>query len=431
MVNKLNNECQSLNYSSSKEHLLRANFDIKNIHLYGGAEHKSLKWPVDKMTYERNSYVTKTNHYQAILEPYWLTSNGYYVYVGNGVPLFISQASGIFELIAENQPPYRKKDAVALNFTVCKLHDARRAQEHAIQHFLGKPLTVPDVRRVSQPIWSTWVRYKDNIDEKTTLRYAREIVKHGYGGQLEIDDNWERCYGSLQPDRKKFKDLKRLVGRLKKLKFRVTIWVHPFVNVNCNPTYAEGLEKGLFVKDASGQVLMNWWRGNASYIDFTNVDARNWYRKRLIHLREAYGIDSFKFDGGESSYSPQPAVYHRMADDYPETIVKAYVKLIASFDPNVHTRVARGTQQHAIFVTMMDRESDWSGNLGLTSVIPQLLQMNVLGYSFVLPDMIAGNFYGKEASGELFIRWLQLNTFMPSLQFSIPPWYFDDEVGIV
>lgn len=176
---------------------------------------------------------------------------------------------------------------------------------------------------------------------------------------------------------------------------------------------------------------MSWWRGNASYVDFTNVEARNWFRKRLVNLREAYGIDSFKFDGGESGFSPQPAVFHRMADDYPETIVKAYVKLIASFEPNVHTRVARGTQQHSIFVTMMDRESDWSDNLGLASVIPQLLQMNMLGYSFVLPDMIGGNSYGKKPTDELFIRWVQLNTFMPSLQFSIPPWDFSDEVRIV
>lgn len=176
---------------------------------------------------------------------------------------------------------------------------------------------------------------------------------------------------------------------------------------------------------------MSWWRGNASYVDFTNVEARNWFRKRLVHLREAYGIDSFKFDGGESGFSPQPAIYRRMADDYPETIVKEYVKLIAGFEPNVDTRVARGTQHHSIFVTMMDRESDWSSYLGLASVIPQLLQMNVLGYSFVLPDMIGGNLYSKKATDELFVRWLQLNTFMPSLQFSIPPWDFGKEVCII
>lgn len=256
MVNKLNDECQSLNYSSTNEKELTATFDINNIHLYGGPEHMMAKWPVDKLTFEKNSYVTKQNYYQAILEPYWLMSNGYYVYVEDTVPLFISQdpEKRIFKLIADSQPPYLKHKRVALNFTICKLKDARLAQEHAVNYFLGKPLTVPDLRRVTHPIWSTWVRYKDKIDEKTTLQYAKEIVKHGYGGQLQIDDNWEKCYGSLKPDKKKFKDLKRLVSRLKKLNFRVAVWIHPFVNMGCNPVYAEGLKNGYFVKNTNHQV---------------------------------------------------------------------------------------------------------------------------------------------------------------------------------
>lgn len=256
MVIKLNNECQSLNYSSTSKNELTATFNIHNIHLYGGPEHMEAKWPVDKVAFTRNSYVTKQMYYQAVLEPYWLMSNGYYVYVDEAVPLFISQDPDqrIFQLIADTQPPYYEFKKLALNFTVCKLKDARLAQEHAVKHFLGKPLTVPDVRRVTHPVWSTWVRYKDKIDEKTTLKYARQIVKHGYGGQLQIDDNWEKCYGSLQPDKKKFKDLKLLVTRLKKLKFKITIWIHPFVNEGCSPVYEEGRDNGYFVKNTSQQV---------------------------------------------------------------------------------------------------------------------------------------------------------------------------------
>ena len=53
--------------------------------------------------------------------------------------------------------------------------------------------------------------------------------------------------------------------------------------------------------------------------------------------------------------------------------------------------------------------------------------MNMVGYPLVLPDMIAGNGYtavwGETVlpSKELFVRWLQANTFMPALQFSIVP----------
>ena len=50
------------------------------------------------------------------------------------------------------------------------------------------------------------------------------------------------------------------------------------------------------------------------------------------------------------------------------------------------------------------------------------------GYSFVLPDMIGGNGYKGAPSRELYIRWLQVNVFMPSMQISYTPWLYDEEV---
>lgn len=423
----------TLNYSSNVQNALRARIDISDLHLYGGSEHMISEWPVDKIKFVENVFVTKTEYYQAVLEPYWLMSNGFYIYVDNAVPLFISvDSKHSFELIAKNIAPYVKQNLkLGLNFTLCKFKNVRVAHIHAVKNFLGKPSSLPDIRRVRLPIWSTWVKYKENIDEKIVYNYAEEIAQQGYGGQIEIDDNWESCYGSLTPNENKFPDLKKLVNNIKRLNFTVTIWVHPFVNIDCEPTHSIGLKNNYFVQNINGDTATRWWRGKASYIDFTNPKATKWFRKRLDNLRSTYDIDSFKFDGGESSFSSHLGKYHIMSNDNPETIVKEYIKMIAAIGTNVHTRVARGTQQYPIFVTMMDRNSNWDKNLGLPTLITQLLQMNIIGYSFVLPDMIGGNFYGVEANAELFIRWLQANVFMPSLQFSIEPWYYGSEVNFV
>ena len=51
--------------------------------------------------------------------------------------------------------------------------------------------------------------------------------------------------------------------------------------------------------------------------------------------------------------------------------------------------------------------------------------------------MIGGNAYyigndnktklqGVYPDAQLYIRWTQLTTFMPSMQFSIPPWFYKD-----
>ena len=42
---------------------------------------------------------------------------------------------------------------------------------------------------MKSPIWSTWARYKVNINESVILTYADEILSHGFSNsQLEIDD---------------------------------------------------------------------------------------------------------------------------------------------------------------------------------------------------------------------------------------------------
>ena len=40
--------------------------------------------------------------------------------------------------------------------------------------------------------------------------------------------------------------------------------------------------------------------------------------------------------------------------------------------------------------------------------------------------MIGGNSYGHSPDAQLFIRWTQLTAFLPSMQFSIPPWHYKD-----
>lgn len=56
--------------------------------------------------------------------------------------------------------------------------------------------------------------------------------------------------------------------------------------------------------------------------------------------------------------------------------------------------------------------------------------MSLVGYPFILPDMIGGNAYGETPSKELFIRWAQANALLPAMQFSLLPWDYDQEVNM-
>uniref|UniRef100_K1QWH7 Family 31 glucosidase KIAA1161 n=1 Tax=Magallana gigas TaxID=29159 RepID=K1QWH7_MAGGI len=78
------------------------------------------------------------------------------------------------------------------------------------------------------------------------------------------------------------------------------------------------------------------------------------------------------------------------------------------------------------------KESKWEADNGLQSVIPAVLTLGILGYPFVIPDVVGGSGVVSNTSSppsrELYIRWLQMATFMPVLKFSFVPWDYDAKV---
>lgn len=103
------------------------------------------------------------------------------------------------------------------------------------------------------------------------------------------------------------------------------------------------------------------------------------------------------------------------------------MRTVAAFGDLVEVRSGQNTQDLPIFMRMIDKDSEWTYNNGLPTLVTTLLQLNMVGYPLVLPDMVGGNGYQGAPDKELFIRWLQANVFMPSIQFSYVPWDYDAE----
>ena len=151
-----------------------------------------------------------------------------------------------------------------------------------------------------------------------------------------------------------------------------------------------------------------------------------------IMIDEVNGyIDSFKFDAGESNWMPS---HYALSSDisvrkWPGVFSSSYVETCALFGPMVEVRTGRHSQQLPVWVRMLDKFSTWGLDNGLKSMVTTLLQFGLVGHPFVLPDMVGGNGYGEGIpSRELYIRWLQMNVFMPSIQISFVPWMYDKEV---
>lgn len=305
---KPNADCHDVEWTSQLPYPLEDCFSFGNMHWYGGPEDIRQYWPVEKLNLTEFAYVTTMLENVAIAEPYWLNSKGVYIYVDSAVPLFVdtnNHRTNAICLISKQSAPYLPRNITLLKYRVCSLPNARKAQEHAISTIFGKPSKIPDTRMIQHPIWSTWVRFKLDVNATSVLEFAQQIVNNGFNNsQIEIDDNWETCYGSVQFNKSRFPHMKKLSNNLKQMGFRVTLWNHPFINLDCQ-LQNETKSKGYLVKDQYGNVESEWWDGKGSVVDFTNPDAAKWFVQRHLTMMENNGIDSLKLDAGETSWLPQ------------------------------------------------------------------------------------------------------------------------------
>lgn len=261
---------------------------------YGGPEQTVQYWPIDRLSFKDYSYVTKQADNCGVAERYWLNSRGIFIYVEPEAPLFLNQVPmESLCLTVQKKLPYftHDNDTISFNYKIGIASDARQAHIVAIDRFLKKPTGYPDERMVRHPIWSSWARYYRDINEVVLQSFADQILYNNFNNsQFEIDDFWEICYGATQFDPIKFPNIKSMTNSLKSKGFRVTLWIHPFINKNCEPYYTDALNSGYLVSNYDGDTSAQWWNSNnrfeAAYIDVSlhqNYKNRRWKYFFLVH----------------------------------------------------------------------------------------------------------------------------------------------------
>ena len=259
-----------------------------------------------------------------------------------------------------------------------------------------------------------------------------DIIAHGYPYSVfEIDDRWQSDYGDLEFDRAKFPDPAAMVAALHDRGFKVTLWVTPFINPSSS-LFPEAAASGYLLRHVStGQpTLARWWQGHGGVVDMSSPSARAWWLGGLRRLQQEYGIDGFKFDAGEGNFVPPYSVGagNVTKTSYPDF----YVDFVAQNFQWTEVRTGWRSQRHGVLFREWDKWSRWGPDNGLHAVLTQALAMGLIGYPFVLPDMIGGNAYGgEEPDAELMVRWTQLTALLPAMQFSLAPWDYDAECDAI
>ncbi|XP_068594829.1 myogenesis-regulating glycosidase-like [Brachionichthys hirsutus] len=435
------------------KHLVEHAVAFNDSHWYGGAETATQYWPLriqgeeEPQPFITSDVYVNRNAFGGMLERYWLSSNATAIKINDSVPFHLgwSEKDMTLRFQARYQdspfrPPRDQPALPELSYSVCVGSDVTSIHKYMVRRFFEKPIKVPSPEVFKHPLWSTWALHRTAVTQEKLLRYAADITEHGFAcSHLELDDCYTADYGEFDFDPQKFPNVTDMFEQLREDGFQVTLWTHPFINHD-SVNFGVAVERGLFVREPSGKLpaLVRWWNGIGGILDFTNPEACEWYSSHLRMMKLRYDVTSFKFDAGEISYLPlQFSTLVPLSD--PSTFTRRYTEMAIPFSERGVLRVGYQSQNISCFFRIIDRDSVWGYELGLKSIIPTVLTISILGYQFVLPDIIGGNAYPNRTTGvsegedglpdrELYIRWLELSAFMPAMQFSIPPWAYDNEV---
>jgi len=246
-------------------------------------------------------------------------------------------------------------------------------------------------------------------------------------------------------------------------------WMTPFVNVTSHDeqiagqnlgkasTYDAGAQAGFFVRtEVNGPPLVvKWWKGRGSPIDFTNTAAKQWVSDQLCDLVKQSSVHTstggrepviggFKTDDGESgsglnTYIPATAAYAdgRTGVEMRNGFCLEYHKSIWNIlgpDGVLFARSGFTGSQAFPGCWAGDNEPNFGDN-GLPGVIVAGQSAAMSGYAIWGHD-IGGyqdsNFSVSPAS--LFMRWAQFGCFSPIMQMHRKvtkelqyPWRYGEE----
>lgn len=297
-----------------------------------------------------------------------------------------------------------------------------------------------------------------------------------------FDSPWETAYNDFQFNMTQFgadatidnthfagfASLRDMMVFLQTNGLKVICWMAPFVNTSSNnegvpgqnlgkaSNYDSGASQNFFVRSSAGgpPLVVPWWKGKGSPIDFTNPAARQWITTQLRNLVAASAVPlldggtepaiaAFKTDDGESSNGPN--TYIPVTAHYADG--RTGIEMRNAYCLEYHRAIWNVLGKDGLlfarsgFVGSHAFPSSWAGDNepnfgdnGLPSVIVAGQSAAMSGYAIWGHD--TGGYQDTNFSvspPNLLMRWTQFGCFSPIMQMHRQvtkemqyPWRFGD-----
>ncbi|NXE98230.1 SP15 protein, partial [Menura novaehollandiae] len=414
-------ECYGVRWTPLRPDVtLKDCFSMANVSWYGGPSIRAQRWPLNGAESPAQPLVsgnlgTNPDGFGPVLERYFLGSTGVTVTVAPDVPLLLSLESHRHFCL---ETPAGRAEALHYQLCVSADHPAR-CPEHLTKDF-------PPRR---SPIW----RYHGPEGSAAKIRrglrsLVRRLKRHRLQeGVVALGERGTAVLAAADhvPSERRRRQAPALVAPLE-----LSITLSPYAGV-ASPLFLRSLSSGEAAgywlsrqprPGGSSIPLLTTWKGQlCARLNITSEAALGWFLSRARRLRQALGATYVVFEGVEgNSFLEQdvPAPTELACDGYTEVLAAALATL------GNGTVISAGIRSShlPLFVQMSPLRSDWS-HAGLKGLIPSVLHYSLLGYNFFIPDAIGGSGDGAPPGDpELFVRWLQIVTFLPVMAFGSPPW---------
>ena len=368
-----------------------------------------------------------TSTYQSYKNiPFYLTNRGYGVFVNH--PEKVSFEVGTEQVSkVEFSVPGESMEYFLINGPTMKEVLERYTS------LTGKPSLPP------QWTFGLWLStsFTTNYDEKSVMSFIDGMEERGIPLQVfHFDCFWMKDFhwSDFVWDSRVFPDPKGMLSRIREKGLKVCVWINSYIaQESC--LFAEGMEKGYFVKRKNGDVWQwDMWQPGMALVDFTNPAACKWFQDKLEVLLDM-GVDCFKTDFGER-IPTEDVVYYDGSDPvkmhnyytylYNKTVYELLQRKRGKDDAVLFARSATAGGQK--FPVHWGGDC-WSNYEAMAESMRGGLSLTMSGFGYWSHD-IGG--FEDTSTPDVYKRWAAFgllsthSRFHGSTSYRVP-WAYDDE----
>ncbi|PNF28508.1 hypothetical protein B7P43_G14787 [Cryptotermes secundus] len=440
-------------------------------HLYGGGQTQKMAWPIEKGSVKMSPFITgdvRQHEWGNVLKRYFISSNGVTVFVDPDTPLYVSVNSDRprqFCLQARHDDfayVYHSTPFPQLNYSICTSSNMKSLHSFFSEKQLWDGLKEEDLNVINslltEPVWQIPSSPGSELNEGAIYNYTEDVIALGFlrQGHVLLSEAWQPHVGDFVLDPFRFPTMDETIDIIHRRGFRIVFTIQPFLSTE-STNFAEAVQKHLLVNERYTEhhipALTRYKDvASAGMLDITNNKTVPWLQTKLKALVDKYHIDAFYLDVGTAYDMPH---YYRFENQLtnPDQYKTIFTDSILSAVEVVGVSGAITRPKAPVFVSLPPFASSWKS---MQSIIPTVLTYGVMGYPFIMPGAVGGDYRDSEESHagvtgnatvmgnrssesggtsthlplpdkELYVRWLQLATFLPVIRYAHLPSKYGDE----